>query len=169
MLNKDVIEYIMQHVNNHVNSNGAEFMAEKMVKNGYGQNVGGYFDVFKKIINQTIAEPHQKIHFISYYKDKQEKKPTYANLHCPQLLLWIAEISGLNKSYSGDAYDYLIAFENSYGIKDSKKGGNYLSKYQDQNNTIEYHFKKKLHIYEINKIIIQADQWNQVLDQVSQL
>lgn len=48
MLNKDVIEYIMQHVNNHINSNGAEFMTDKMVKNGYGQNDGGYFDVLKK-------------------------------------------------------------------------------------------------------------------------
>ena len=65
----------------HRNRNNDELVCDMMVKGGFGQTVGGYFEVaeypkYKRIIDRSKAEPSQAFHFFEYYiddKDRSEK------------------------------------------------------------------------------------------------
>lgn len=92
----------------HRNRNDDELFCDMMVKDGFGQTVGGYFEVAeypkykRKIkIDRSNAEPSQAFHFFEYYIDDKkmivQKKPSYNSLKCPQLIMYIAEMAGLNR------------------------------------------------------------------------
>lgn len=92
----------------HRNRNDDELFCDMMVKDGFGQTVGGYFEVAeypkykRKIkIDRSNAEPSQAFHFFEYYIDDKKmivhKKPSYNSLKCPQLIMYIAEMAGLNR------------------------------------------------------------------------
>ncbi len=167
MINQDVCSYIQDKINAHYNQKGNEYFADFLVKKGYGQNYGGYFDDFQDLLNTSLAEPNQKLHFINYYMNgnRKDQKPSYASLHCPQLMLWIAEIAGLNDRHLNIAYDFIVTFEEENKLKQSQKGGNYLKDYEG----VEEEFKKLLKIYDINTIIKNSNSWKEVLSEVNKL
>lgn len=167
MINQDVCSYIQEKVSNHYNQKGNEYFADLLVKKGYGQNYGGYFDDFKEVLNTELAEPNQKLHFTNYYMNckRKDKKPSYSSLHCPQLILWIAEIAGLNDSHLNSAYNFIVTFEDVNKLKQNQKAGYYLKDYEG----VEEEFKKRVKIYEINTIIKNCDSWKDVLSEVNKL
>ena len=92
--------------NVHRNCNDDELVCDMMVKDGLGQTVGGYFEVaeypkYKRKIDRSKAEPSQAFHFFEYYIDDKkiivQKKTSYNSLKSPQLIMYIAEMAGLNR------------------------------------------------------------------------
>ena len=84
-----------------------KYIADECVREGYGQTCGGYLSL--KNTKPTFIT--QKEHFLSYYdnSDRKSKKPTFHYLRCPQLLLFIAEFSGVPQIE--EAYDLLKEYE----------------------------------------------------------
>ena len=105
MNNKDFWSSINKN-NEHRNCNGDELVCDMMVKEGLGQTVDGYFEVaeypkYKRKIDRSKAEPSQAFHFFEYYIDDKkiivQKKTSYNSLKSPQLIMYIAEMAGLNR------------------------------------------------------------------------
>jgi len=167
MLNQDVCCYIQEKINAHYNQKGNEYFADFLVKKGYGQNFGGYYNDFPDLKTPDLAEPNQKLHFINFYMNDNRKNnnPSYASLHCPQLMLWIAEIAGLNDRHLNIAYDFIVTFEEENKLKQSQKGGDYLKNYEG----VEKKFKRLLKIYDINTIIKNSNSWKDVFSEVNKL
>ena len=167
MNNQDVCNYLIQNVKPHVNSAGNVYVADTMVREGYGQTCGGYFDeVPKSAIIPHEAEPSQWFHFITFYSNSKRntKAPSYSSLHCPQLILWIAEVVGIDRDKLQSARRVVIEYEKPNNLKgDKNKGGSYLPK------DIEIEFKEALEIYNVNTIIKDACNWKEVLAKVSDL
>ncbi len=154
MTKKEVKEYLEKNANKSV------YVADEFVKKGYGQTVGGYHNVARK---RNVANPTQKWHFtVPYYEHQKNvnKNPTYSRLHCPELLIWIAEVAGLNKTVYNKAVEYIINFEEKNQLKETQKNGKYIQ-------SIEKEFKNLLHIYEIQKIINSSSDWTEVMNKVA--
>ena len=168
----------IKNFDEHKNMNGEELICDKVVKNGLGQTKGGYLD---KVENKDIifekAEPSQAYHFFSYYindnkVDRSNNDPSYNNLHCPQLLMFIAEMAGLERNIIEDAYSFLLDFEKRESIIGTKKSAVYLSKYCYQNSpriTYLTKFKEKLYMSQIQKIIKNADDYEKIISEVKKL
>lgn len=156
MTNREVKEFLEKNANETV------YIADKLTRDGYGQTKGGYHDVARQ---HNIVNPTQKWHFtVAYYENKKnvEGSPTYSSLYCPELLIWIAEVAGLNEDILIEARDFIIDFEETNHLKGTEKGANYLG-------SVGIKFKELLHIYEINNIIKDAIDWNEVIAKVSQI
>ncbi len=156
MTKKEVKEYLEKNANESV------YKADELSKDGYGQTVGGYHDEARK---RNVENPTQKWHFtVSYYEYTKnvERTPTYNRLHCPELLIWIAEVAGLNEAIILRVKDILINFENENHLKGKEKNGRYIT-------PIEKDFKKALHINEINRIIRDSKNWTDVMEKVSSI
>lgn len=109
----------------------------------------------------------QKEHFLFYYggEDKLEKKPTYNYLRCPQLLLFIAEATGVSREKLEGAYKILQEYEDTNRLKYSKeKNGNYLWGKQ-----ILRDFKAQLCIHTVVNIIKNSKSWNEVKEKTREL
>ena len=136
MNNKDFWNLIKEY--KHRNLNDDELVCDMMVKGGFGQTVGGYFEVaeypkYKRKIDPSNAEPSQAFHFFEYYIDdkknnRSEKKPSYSSLKCPQLIMYIAEMAGLNRRILLECLEFIKKIENNANLVDTEKKGNYLEK-----------------------------------------
>jgi hypothetical protein len=86
-------------------------ISDCFVKAGYQQASGGYIKYAAKVgktIDFKIAEPDQRWHLIESYALRRLKKYKagvikdnvfrYHRLKCPELLLWMAEAAGVDKS-----------------------------------------------------------------------
>jgi len=142
-----------------------EYLADTCVKEGYGQNCGGYLGPVSKKDNKA-AGPSEKEHFLSYYGREEiaEKNPTYQYLRCPQLLLFIAEVAGVSKENLEKAYCILKAYEDKDEVKEKEKNGNYI--WGQKEFTA---FKVQLQISNVVKIIKAANNWDEVVKEVKQL
>ena len=149
-----------------------------MVKEGLGQTVGGYFEVaeypkYNKIIDTTRAEPSQAFHFFEFYIDdgkcnRSDKKPSYNQLKCPQLIMYIAEMAGLDRKILLECLEYVREIEKNKNHFGSEKPGNYLEKIKvDNGGNSLMEFKKKIHISEIQSIISAANSYDEIVQQVS--
>ncbi|MCD7810848.1 MAG: hypothetical protein LUG91_03185 [Ruminococcus sp.] len=153
------IKMTIKEVNDYLkkNANKDEYEADKLVNDGYGQTKGGYRDNAQKF---NIKDITQKWHFTeSYYKSIKDtnKKPTFFYLRCPELLIWIAEVAGLNNDLIQKAIDHVKKFEKGNNLVGTEKSGNYFcSGLQD--------LKNILHIYELNKIIGESVNWDEVIE-----
>jgi len=110
------------------------------------------FEDFKDLLNTKLAEPNQKLHFTNYYMNSK-------------IMLWIAEIAGLNDRHLNSAYDFIVTFEEENKLKQNQKGGDYLEDYEG----VEEEFKNILKIYNINTIIKNSNSWIDVLSEVNKL
>lgn len=150
MLNKEICQFI-QSVNDRFNEDRVEYVAERCVREGYGQTIGGYLDKNGKHMTQ-------KEHFLYYYgseKNKQ-KEPYYYFLRCPQLLLFVAEVMGVERVRIEKAYDILKSYEDKLKIRKKEKNGNYMYQYE-QGKEIFRDFKSELLIADINRLVKLAD------------
>lgn len=156
MTKRAVKEYLEKHATQSV------YIADELTMKGYGQTTGEYH---KKARKRNIANPTQKWHFtVSYYENIKnvEKSPTYNLLHCPELLIWIAEVAGLNQAILSSARDCVIDFEEKNDLKGAVKGGLYIK-------PIEKELKTILHINEINRIIKNSTDWTEVMNKVGSI
>lgn len=178
MNNKDFWNSIKEY-DEHTNRHDDELVCDMMVKKGLGQTVDGYFEVakcpkYKRIIDKSKAEPSQAFHFFEYYIDdeknnRSDKKPSYNSLKCPQLIMYIAEMAGLNRQILLECLEFIKKIEENENLVDTKnKGGNYLEKIKVNNdeNRLE-EFKKKIHISEIQSIISEETSYEEVVQKVS--
>ena len=160
MNNREVCEVISK-----LEGNG--YIADTCVKEGYGQNCGGYLGAASKRGN-VAARPSEKEHFLSYYGREAiaEKNPTYQYLRCPQLLLFIAEAAGVSKEKLEKAYGILKTYEKNNHLKDTEKSGNYIW----GKGTEEFRaFKLQLQMSDVVRIIKNAKKWDDVLEEVKKL
>lgn len=180
MNNKDFWNSIKEY-DEHTNRHDDELVCDMMVKEGLGQTEGGYFEVaeypkYKRIIDRSKAEPSQAFHFFEYYIDDEknnrlDKKPSYNSLKCPQLIMYIAEMAGLDRQILLECLKYIRETEESKGLIGMPKGGGYLEKIKlnddndDENRLKE--FKKKIHISEIQSIISEGTSYEEVVQKVS--
>ena len=162
MTNQEVYDYIKNNIKSDAN-----YISDEYVKAGYGQIKGGYFDVAYRNNEKRCkkdAKPSQKWHLIvSYYDSKKannnfdmQKKASLSRIMCPQLMMWIAEIAGLNEKILRKAIEEAINYEKNNKTKDSRK------------------IKKDvlinaLHWNEINRVIQTANTWDEVINQVSKI
>lgn len=137
-------------------------VASDFVKMGYGQTMGGY-------MTGGGSRPNQREHFISYYKGKETQEPSFANLWCPELMLFISEVLGLNQKYIIDARDYAMAMEDTYNLCEKDKGATYLSFEDEAGENVLAKFKEKLKIYEINNILKGCDDLEEALHRIKNL
>ncbi len=155
------------------NNKGEELRSDQIVKHGLGQTIGGYFDEAqhphwhneqnKKIwetetyYDTQSAKPSQYFHFYEYYVEnrlqsgKDKKLPTYPWLKCPQLLMYIAEVAGLDSKRLDDAYEFLEKVEKERNLKGTEKSAKYLKSEELKD------YKKLLCISTINKIIKEIE------------
>ena len=162
----------------HQNAEGKELLCDKMVKAGLGQTCGGYFDedIRKKYnvkIDRAMAEPSQLFHFKEYYVDENmvygeihhaaKDNPSYHKLWCPQLMLFIAEMAGLNKILLENAYRFVEEYETETGIigKDNKTGGYLKEKIKE--------YRIILHMKEITDIISEEEEYDIILTRVGRI
>lgn len=98
----------------HKNPYGNELVCDQIVIEGLGQTKGDYFETaceprYNKQVIHEKAEPSQQFHFYSYYIDAKinhsKNMPTYVNLKCPQLIMYVAEMAGLQKEIVCKAYN----------------------------------------------------------------
>lgn len=162
MTNGEVCEVIKKYNFTERASNiGKKYLGDKLSELGYGQNSGGYLIGCEDKVMLVCQEKH----FLNFYLKKSEDLPTYHRLHCPQLMLWVAEIAGLRNEYLMSAFNYIIAFEEREGIKNTSKGGSYLNDY----NGVISEFRSILRISKINNIICNSQSWEEVLLNVKEL
>lgn len=164
MIHQQVYDYVIKNIPDHLEND--EYIADEYVKAGYGQIKGGYFDVAYKndvLILKKEAEPSQKWHLIfSYYNGKIENNfnmQSEANLYrimCPQLMLWIAEIAGLNKDVLKSAKVAAINYEKNNNTKNSRVIKKMV-------------LKSALHWDKITTAIKYADKWEDVINEVSKI
>ncbi len=164
MKNNVVCEYV-ECLDNWKNNAEKEYIAEKFVRKGYGQTCGGYLKG-KKQEGFSNIRISQKEHFLSYYgsEKKRDKFPSYSYLRCPQLLLFIAEIAGLQEEKLEEAYNIISRYEEENDLTGKEKDANYIfreCKFKE--------FKKVLQISMIVRIIKESNCWCEVKDKVSQL
>lgn len=157
-MNNDAVCRIIKEIDDY------ECIADQCVKDGYGQTCGGYLCS----TNTSLVSIKQKEHFLSYYgkKDVKEKNPTYQYLRCPQLLLFIAEISGISELKIKKAYNKLKEYEKNNGLYKTDKSGNYLWGRKDK---FLSEFKEELEIYSLVKIIKEANDWEEVKDKIRKI
>lgn len=147
----------------HSNSNGDELICDIMVKNGLGQTVGGYYDEARRpewniAIERGSANPSQNFHFLEYYienrfkPNKRNCPPSYNQLYCPQLLMYIAEVAGLTRKQLLDAYVFLESYEKENGIVNSSKNAKYLP------GDVLEEYRRRLCIDQITSIIKEQKQ-----------
>lgn len=159
----------------HENPYGNELICDQIVIEGLGQTKGGYFETaceprYNKQVIREKAEPSQQFHFFSYYIDakinRSEKKPTYDSLKCPQLIMYIAEMAGLDAKFIDKAFNFLKDFEEKRGLKETEKGATYLEKIEGNPSEV---FKFILHISDIQKIITKSNSYEEIVKKVSRL
>lgn len=158
MNNQQVCECIKK-----IDDSGIEYIADKCVKNGYGQSCGGYLSDNKNLDVESEI-PSEKEHFKSYYEKLGSNKPTYNYLRCPQLLLYIAEVSGISSSYIEASYTILKEYEDSNSLRNSKKNGNYI-----WGKKILKDIKLELRISEVVKVINEASEWKGIIEKTKYL
>ncbi len=131
MTHQELYDFIKNNINDHTNKNGKPYFADKYVQSGYGQIKGGYFNeayIRDKEIHMCKAEPSQKWHLlVSYYDYKIENSLINMNepanlfrIQCPQLMIWIAEIAGLNSKILENAINNAIIYEKTKLTKNSR-------------------------------------------------
>lgn len=157
MTNQEVYDYIKASVPDHLDEG---YFADKYVKEGYGQVKGGYLElayIQKEKIWIESADPSQKWHFIfAYYGEKMKNQQfdmdanaDLKRIMCPQLMLWISEIAGLEKKILKKALNNAIDYEIKYNTKNSR-----IIKREV--------LSKDLHWDEITNAIKNAKTWNEV-------
>lgn len=114
----------------HKNPYGNELVCDQIVIQGLGQTKGGHFVTaceprYNKQVIREKTETSQQFHFFSYYIDyidakmnRSEKMPTYANLKCPQLIMYIAEMAGLDVEIVDKAFNFLKDFKEEIVLKE---------------------------------------------------
>ena len=156
MTKKEVNEYLTQ------NAIKTDYKADILTREGHGQTIGAYHNEAKK---QGVDKPTQKWHFtVSYYENIKnvDAKPTYYRLHCPELLIWIAEVSGLNDRLIDETIDFIKRFENGREMRGKDKGTDFFY-------AIEPVIKDLLRMDDINNIIKNAENWDEVIEKVNVL
>ena len=93
----------------HKNPYGNELVCDQIVIQGLGQTKGGHF--------VTACEPRY-IDYIDAKMNRSEKMPTYANLKCPQLIMYIAEMAGLDVEIVDKAFNFLKDFKEEIVLKE---------------------------------------------------
>ena len=165
MTSQEIYNYIKENIEDHLPV--GDYIADEYVKAGYGQVRGGYFEVaYKKdvVILKKTADPSQKWHLLNSYYDEKMKDNTFNmqapaklnRLMCPQLMMWIAEIAGLDRNILQNAMNAAINFEKMYDIKDSRKIKKLV-------------LNEALHWEEITNIIQLADSWKEVMERVKRI
>ena len=157
MKNIDVINYI---IDKGKSTDFKTYISELCTNELYGQNCGGFY----KNKNRENDDLTQKNHFISYYISRKDEEPSYSRLFCPQLLLFIAELAGLNQQKLDNGYKHIKDFEHSHKIVGKEKNAKYMCK--DRALT---ELKSILNIYDIEKIIKFAANWDEVVKEVNKL
>lgn len=177
MNNKDFWNSIKKY-GGHRNRSDDELVCDMMVKEGLGQTVGGYFEVaeypkYKRIIDRSKAEPSQAFHFFEYYIDdeknnRSDKKPSYNSLKCPQLIMYIAEMAGLDRQILLECLEFIKKIEENARLVDTKKEGNYLEKIKLNNcdNCLK-EYRTMIHIREIQNIISKETSYEKIVNRVS--
>lgn len=177
MNNKDFWDSIKEY-DEHRNSYDDELVCDMMVKEGLGQTGGGYFEVaeypkYKRIIDRSKAEPSQAFHFFEYYIDDEKnnrsyKKPSYNSLKCPQLIMYIAEMAGLNRQILLECLEFIKKIEENANLVGTKKKGNYLEKIKVNNcdNCLK-EYRLMIHIREIQDIISKETSYKKIVNRVS--
>jgi len=156
MIKKEVNEYLKKYAKE------SDYKADIFTKEGYGQTIGAYHEVAKKC---GIINPTQKWHFTeSYFKymSKTDDKPTYNRLHCPELMIWIAEVSGLNDRMIDETINYIKKYEDEKNMRGKGKNGGFFA-------PIEPVIKDMLRMSDINSIISDSVCWEDVVCKVSKL
>lgn len=177
MNNKDFWNSIKKY-GGHRNRSDDELVCDMMVKEGLGQTVGGYFEAaedpkYKRIIDKSKAEPSQAFHFFEYYIDdennnRSDKKPSYNSLKCPQLIMYIAEMAGLDRQILLECLEFIKKIEENARLVDAKKEGNYLEKIKLNNcdNCLK-EYRTMIHIREIQNIISKETSYEKIVNRVS--
>ncbi len=156
MTKKEVNEYLKQFAEER------DYKADKFTEEGYGQTIGAYHEEAKKC---GIIKPTQKWHFTeSYfnYISNIDNKPTYYQLHCPELMIWIAEVAGLNGSMIDETIIFIKKYEDERNMKCKNKDGIFFA-------PIEPVIKDMLRMSDINHIISESGCWEDVVNKVSKL
>ena len=177
MNNKDFWNSIKEY-DEHTNRHDDELVCDMMVKEGLAQTEGGYFEVaeypkYKRIIDRSKAEPSQAFHFFEYYIDDEknnrlDKKPSYNSLKCPQLIMYIAEMAGLNRQILLECLEFIKKIEENANLVGTKKKGNYLEKIKVNNcdNCLK-EYRLMIHIREIQDIISKEPSYKKIVNRVS--
>lgn len=160
MTNNEVSKYI-ETIKNNKNLL-RNYLSEICVTEGYGQSCGGYLKKKSKLTQSSQEPLSQAEHFLNYYKNKQNI--SYSYLRCPQLLLFIAEFSGLSNKRLISAYDILKKYEDEKNLKGTEKNGNYIYRKQAFKD-----FKTELCISDLVKIIKTSKDWNDVISKTKNL
>lgn len=155
MNNQEICAYVRG-----IDPNDCEkYISDDCVDLGFGQSCGGYLTVKSGIL--------QRDHFLFYYgkKEKSDKAPTYAYLRCPQLLLFIAEFSGVSRQKVNDACEMLKKYEEENHLRYSEeKNGNYIWGKQ-----ILRDLKKQLCISEVVRIMKESESMDEVKEKTKKL
>lgn len=168
---KKNFKHIPDSLSNFRDVEECEFLADKLSFMGYGQNAEGYFK------HDNVPNPSQRFHLTEAYfeykfskmKDKEFFKDCELDrIRCPQLMLWIAEITQIPESVLKDAYNYIVKAEDElFHKKEIKKGLLGADKYWEtmtQNSNITLiEFKTKFKYPEICKIIKSANNWEEII------
>lgn len=168
---KKNFKHIPDSLSNFRDVDECEFLADKLSFMGYGQNAEGYFK------HDNVPNPSQRFHLTEAYfeykfskmKDKEYFKDCeLGRIRCPQLMLWIAEITQIPESVLKDAYNYIVKAEDElFHKKEIKKGLLGADKYWEtmtQNSNITLiEFKTKFKYPEICKIIKSANNWEEII------
>lgn len=161
MNNRQVCDYVKTLKEHKLNQ---DYVCDSFVKSGYGQTTGGYI-VLAKVVDFPNAEPSQKEHFLDYYGKIPDKLPTYSYLRCPQLILFIAEISGVPHEVLTRATNIIMQYEDKNDLTGSNdKSGNYLWGKQ-----VFRDFKYELKFSQIVRIIKYSNDWGTIFEQVKNL
>lgn len=165
----------IKNFDEHKKPDGNELKCDKLVKEGFGQTKNGYFETacgksYNKQVIREKAEPSQQFHFFSYYIDtetnRSKENPSYARLKCPQLIMYIAEMVGLDAEIVDKAFNFLKDFEEKRGLKETEKGATYLENIEGNPSEV---FKLILHISDIQKIITESSSYEEIVEEVSRL
>ncbi len=167
MNNKDVLTWIISNYSLDVSEAQSPWYADQFHARGFGQTNGEYGSVA------------QIAHFVSYYQNerRQEQKPSYNQLLCPELMLFVAELAGAPRRVLTQAADIISAYEQAFCLVDAgnaeqaeyskaptkllgldsqgRKKGSYLLS-NAVSTLVFYAFKQCLHIHAINAAFRQA-------------
>ena len=159
--------YILDSLDDYKDVNECEFYADKLSFEGYGQNTGGYIGY------KGVNNPSQKFHLITayfQYNFDRNRRCCLNRVKCPQIILWIAEIVGIDKDRIIEGYNYIRKAEDKL-FKENPKGLLKVTEYwKTMENLININeFKNILQYKQICKMINDSKNWEDVIKNCSEL
>ena len=143
---------------------GREYKSDVLTKQGYGQTRGAYYDVARRLNIDDQENPTQWWHCtVSYLGPKDgTRSPTFERLQCPELMIWIAEVTGLKDENVDSAIKLLKEYEKQMNSVGTRKGADFFDPIIDE-------IKEVLHMREINKILIKSASWDEAKREIQSI